>query len=282
MTFNFSELQQKVDRLLYNVAEQNRRAYQLFYDPTPRDVQLPQIDENGNLTTVTIPNRAKILTEFNSWKENARIEFNSANICPNPYLIDSDNSGIPDGLAFANTKVLSTTVLTPKKDGNSDEQIAYRLMAFVFNGDPDREIRGNQGTIFNRFKVLKLKAEVTTTPGMDAILLFFPANAFIGRGQGKQTITNGCFYYLPDDYTGKLKYRWDSPYGDVFIRPDDNEAFSPGFHMWLEVQTLKDSSNYGFIFAARNAANTTFNVTLYVAAPFTIPGFSYGFGVTLK
>jgi len=60
MGINLAEIQQKVDRLLYNIAEQNRRAYQMFYDPTPQDVELPQLDENGNLITVTIPNRAKI------------------------------------------------------------------------------------------------------------------------------------------------------------------------------------------------------------------------------
>ncbi len=57
---NLAELQQKVDRLLFNMAEQNRRAYQLFYDPNPQDVELPQLDENGNLITVKIPNRALI------------------------------------------------------------------------------------------------------------------------------------------------------------------------------------------------------------------------------
>ncbi len=60
MGINLAEIQQKVDRMLYNIAEQNRRAYQLFYDPNPMDVELPQIDENGNLITVSIPNRAKI------------------------------------------------------------------------------------------------------------------------------------------------------------------------------------------------------------------------------
>jgi hypothetical protein len=57
---NLAELQQKVDRLLFNMAEQNRRAYSLFFDPTPREIELPQLDENGNLVTVKIPNRALI------------------------------------------------------------------------------------------------------------------------------------------------------------------------------------------------------------------------------
>jgi len=60
MSINLAEIQQKIDRLLFNIAEQNRRAYQLFYDPNPQDVELPQLDENGNLITVKIPNRALI------------------------------------------------------------------------------------------------------------------------------------------------------------------------------------------------------------------------------
>ena len=60
MGINLAEIQQKIDRLLSNIAEQNRRAYELFYDPNPQDVELPQFDENGNLTTVRIPNRAKL------------------------------------------------------------------------------------------------------------------------------------------------------------------------------------------------------------------------------
>lgn len=60
MGLNLAEIQQKLDRLIQNMSEQNRRAYQIFYDPNPQDVTLPQLDENGNLVNVTIPNRAKI------------------------------------------------------------------------------------------------------------------------------------------------------------------------------------------------------------------------------
>lgn len=60
MTVNLAETGQKLDRLIYNMSEQNKRAYSVFYDPTPQDVELPQLDENGNLITVKIPNRAMI------------------------------------------------------------------------------------------------------------------------------------------------------------------------------------------------------------------------------
>jgi len=69
---NLTELQQKVDRLIQNIAEQNRRAYQIFYDPNPQDVTLPQLDENGNLVNVTIPNRAKIKSEINNFINDAK------------------------------------------------------------------------------------------------------------------------------------------------------------------------------------------------------------------
>jgi|GEM_PF-4471304 len=75
MSINLAEIQQKVNRLLYNIAEQNRRAYQLFYDPNPQDVELPQLDENGNLTTVKIPNRAKIKAEVDGFIAGAEKKF---------------------------------------------------------------------------------------------------------------------------------------------------------------------------------------------------------------
>jgi len=64
MAFNFEEIAQKQDRLLANISEQNRKAYEMFYSPTPTDVVLPQYDENGTLGTVTIPNRAKIKNQM--------------------------------------------------------------------------------------------------------------------------------------------------------------------------------------------------------------------------
>ncbi len=67
MGLNLAEIQQKLDRLIQNMSEQNRRAYQIFYDPTPQDVTLPQLDENGNLVNVTIPNRAKIKAQVDNF-----------------------------------------------------------------------------------------------------------------------------------------------------------------------------------------------------------------------
>ena len=94
MTFNFAELQQKVDRLLHNIAEQNRRAYQLFYDPTPQDVELPQLDENGSLITVKIPNRAKIKAEVDSFISGARKEYPFVNLIKREHWrFEKDSNG---------------------------------------------------------------------------------------------------------------------------------------------------------------------------------------------
>ena len=75
MGLNLAEIQQKLDRLIQNMSEQNRRAYQIFYDPNPQDVTLPQLDENGNLVNVTIPNRAKIKAEVDNFIAGARGTF---------------------------------------------------------------------------------------------------------------------------------------------------------------------------------------------------------------
>lgn len=69
MGINLAEIQQKQDRLLANIAEQNRKAYKMFYSPTPANVTLPQYDENGNLLNVTIPNRARIKEQI--WNDAA-------------------------------------------------------------------------------------------------------------------------------------------------------------------------------------------------------------------
>jgi len=145
MTFNFSELQQKMDRLLYNIAEQNRKAYQLFYDPTPRDVQLPQLDENGNLITVTIPNRAKIKAEVASFISGARSEFGAVNIIPDPYLKyqGTDSNGNPTGKGkFWNSfyyhgtnpswkfiNLPDNVWSSPTYDSGTDEDIAWKLIS---------------------------------------------------------------------------------------------------------------------------------------------------------
>lgn len=63
MSINLAEVNQKVMRLITNMSEQNKKFYDMFYNPEPLDVQLPQINEEGELVTVTIPNMSKIMQE---------------------------------------------------------------------------------------------------------------------------------------------------------------------------------------------------------------------------
>jgi len=114
MGLNLAEIQQKLDRLIQNIAEQNRRTYQIFYDPNPQDVTLPQLDENGNLVNVTIPNRAKILADFEAWKKGAQEEFVGTQLISSNW---SSTAGV--SYAYGNTGDISiTTECTLKHDTN--------------------------------------------------------------------------------------------------------------------------------------------------------------------
>ncbi len=110
MGLNLAEIQQKLDRLIQNMSEQNRRAYQIFYDPNPQDVTLPRLDENGNLVNVTIPNRAKIKAQMwddvnaavGLWKRFLYVDINGDDNNPGtqdaPFkTIDKAISAIPTG-----------------------------------------------------------------------------------------------------------------------------------------------------------------------------------------
>lgn len=63
MALNLSELQQKLDQLIYSLSQMRQKAWKLFYSPTPENVEIQQYDEQGNLVTYSIPNRAK----FQEW-----------------------------------------------------------------------------------------------------------------------------------------------------------------------------------------------------------------------
>lgn len=59
MALNLNELQQKLDRLIYNLEQMRQKAWKLFYSPTPENVEIKQYDESGVLRTYNIPNRAR-------------------------------------------------------------------------------------------------------------------------------------------------------------------------------------------------------------------------------
>ena len=65
MSLNMEQIQQQIDMLLHDHSEQNRLFYEVFYDPEPQDVEM-QIYVDSVLTTVTIPNRAKLTQWYQS------------------------------------------------------------------------------------------------------------------------------------------------------------------------------------------------------------------------
>lgn len=71
MPLNMEQIQQQLDVLLHDHSEQNRLYYEVFYDPEPRDVEM-EIYVDGVLTTVTIPNRAKLTRWYQSMHVPAR------------------------------------------------------------------------------------------------------------------------------------------------------------------------------------------------------------------
>ena len=60
---DLNSINENVNRLIQNISEQNRKANEIFFDIEPKDVELQQIDDNGVLQTITLPNRAKILAD---------------------------------------------------------------------------------------------------------------------------------------------------------------------------------------------------------------------------
>ncbi|MCP3922628.1 MAG: hypothetical protein GY714_08595 [Desulfobacterales bacterium] len=61
---NFPEVEQKVNRLVHNISEQNRSYYDVFLNQTPKTVGLKHYDEDGVLKDVTIPNIAKVTNDI--------------------------------------------------------------------------------------------------------------------------------------------------------------------------------------------------------------------------
>lgn len=57
---NLAELQQKVDRLLFNVTRQLAAHYDLFYSVKELDISIDQYDETGAVVPYTIPNYQKM------------------------------------------------------------------------------------------------------------------------------------------------------------------------------------------------------------------------------
>jgi len=90
---NWSELLTKANQTLFNAGQVVRNLWKLHFDPTPRDLQVSFYDEYGELKTVKIPNRAKILADFEAWREGARSEFPLFPLHVNPSFIKDNGDG---------------------------------------------------------------------------------------------------------------------------------------------------------------------------------------------
>ncbi len=69
MGINLTEISQKVLDTVSNASNVFRKMYDLHYNPNPIDVPMEYIDENGVKRTTNVPNRSKVIGEFEEWKE---------------------------------------------------------------------------------------------------------------------------------------------------------------------------------------------------------------------
>lgn len=68
MGINLTEISQKVLDTVSNASNVFRKMYDLYYNPNPIDVPMEYIDENGQKRVTNVPNRSKVLGEFETWK----------------------------------------------------------------------------------------------------------------------------------------------------------------------------------------------------------------------
>jgi len=68
MSQDLGTLINNVSRLVTNLDAKDNKYYDVFFDQTPADVVLDKLNADGSTTTVTIPNRAKVVQAFNDWQ----------------------------------------------------------------------------------------------------------------------------------------------------------------------------------------------------------------------
>ena len=61
-----------VENLTTVVKGQDAKYYDVYFDPTPKDVEIPKLNEDDTIGTVTIPNVAKLNQIFETWKESVK------------------------------------------------------------------------------------------------------------------------------------------------------------------------------------------------------------------
>jgi len=264
MGLNLAEIQQKLDRLIQNISEQNRRAYQIFYDPNPQDVTLPQLDKNGNLVNVTIPNRAKILADFTAWREGAREEFGTVNLLKNTQFLDSNDDNFPDGYYtyYSSSATKTYTLITPDKNAadGTDEKIASQVLAKAFTGDENDTGSWTHDWSDAIYKILKV-----TLQGFEPGDIWSLNQKTIQIPSGS-TITRGVSIYIPEVYQDISFSVFDNPGGSTYDGLDDIVNQSGFFNLYA-VQKGTASGNLGFLLNVSNKSSSTKDITFYVGFP---------------
>jgi len=170
MGLNLAEIQQKLDRLIQNMSEQNRRAYQIFYDPTPQDVELPQLDENGNLVNVTIPNRALIKKQM--WDDVGKaVGYWYRYLWVDPVNGDDNNPGTSTAPLKTVNKAVDTVpfgggarvYLVPSAKYVIDSQIVAEGKHIFISTDPTSLANGVKATLTGLSTVVSLGNSTVNT-----------------------------------------------------------------------------------------------------------------------
>lgn len=120
MSLNLAELQQKVDRLLHNVTDQLKNHFELFYSPTPADINLEQYDQEGNLESLTVPNYTKMQKQ--SSPAGCIIIYSGIEIPQNWLLCDEQEVSINDYPVLFSIAKKGTEEIQPPFSSGADDQ----------------------------------------------------------------------------------------------------------------------------------------------------------------
>jgi len=103
MSFNFAELQQKANRVIHNSDEFVRKWVEFISAPAG-NINLEYYDQNGNLRTVSFPNRNKLVQDFIA--NTSRVMFKTVTV----YVDQANGDDRNDGSKSAPFKTLKKAV----------------------------------------------------------------------------------------------------------------------------------------------------------------------------
>lgn len=148
-------------KLQSNYTELANKYFDIFYNPEPMDVTLEWYDENGDLQTYTIPNRAKDLSFIMNGDEDPE------GVTPAPRSTIYQNTAT--GEVFIKT---SGTALTKSGWFKIINEATLGEFLIKGNGAPNGRITGKLGTLYidNSSGVLYVKTTPTSSTGWQPII----------------------------------------------------------------------------------------------------------------